>query len=182
VLIRHADPSRDAGACADIYEPFVSSTAVSFEERPPSAGELAQRIERQSLQYPWLVAERAGTIVGFAYASAHRERAAYRWATDVTVYIAEGCRGQGVGRALYGALLRLLARQGFWIACAGITLPNGASVALHESFGFELVGIFRRIGWKAGCWRDVGWWQLELKEPGDGAPPEPGPPARLDDS
>jgi phosphinothricin acetyltransferase len=181
VLIRHADPSRDAGACAAIYAPFVRSTAVSFEEQPPSARELAQRIEQQSPSYPWLVAELAGTIAGFAYASAHRERAAYRWATDVTVYIAEGWRGQGVGRALYGALLPLLARQGLRIACAGITLPNDASVALHESFGFELVGVYRRIGWKAGSWRDVGWWQLELIDPTAGAPAEPGPPARLDE-
>jgi L-amino acid N-acyltransferase YncA len=180
VLIRHADPSRDAAACAAIYAPFVRSTAVSFEERPPSARELGVRIERQSLRYPWLVAERAGTIAGFAYAAQHRERAAYRWATDVTVYIAEGWRRQGVGHALYGALLPLLARQGLRIACAGITLPNEASVALHESFGFELAGIYRRIGWKAGSWRDVGWWQLELTPSSDRVPSEPGPPAGLD--
>jgi phosphinothricin acetyltransferase len=180
VLIRHADPSRDAEACAAIYEPFVRRTAVSFEESPPGPGELARRIERQSLRYPWLVADLAGTTVGYAYGSPHRERAAYRWAVDVAVYIAEGSRRQGLGRALYGALLPLLARQGLRIACAGITLPNDASVALHEGFGFELVGIYRRIGWKAGSWRDVGWWQLELTDPSAGTPPEPAPPVRLE--
>jgi phosphinothricin acetyltransferase len=95
------------------------------------------------------------------------------------VYVAHHRRGDGVGRALYGALIPLLERQGIRIVCAGITLPNDPSVALHESFGLELVGIYRRIGWKAGAWYDVGWWQRELVAPGPSAPPEPGPPARL---
>lgn len=181
MLVRHADPARDAGACAAIYAPFVRDTPVSFEERPPSESEVAQRIATVSGGYPWLVAEVAGEVAGYAYACEHRARVAYRWAADVAVYVAEGRRGQGVGRALYGGLIPLLSRQGLRIACAGITLPNDASVALHERFGFELVGVFRRIGWKAGAWHDVGWWQTELFAPTNGRPAEPGPPVRLED-
>jgi L-amino acid N-acyltransferase YncA len=99
MLIRHADPSRDARACAAIFAPFVRDTPVSFEERPPSEAEIAERIAAVSQDYPWLVAEVAGEVVGYACACAHRDRAAYRWAADVTAYVAEGRRGQGVGRA-----------------------------------------------------------------------------------
>jgi L-amino acid N-acyltransferase YncA len=182
VLIRHVDPSRDAAACAEIYAPFVRDTVISFEERPPDEREFARRIELITQTHPWLVAELDGEVAGYAYASPHRERAAYRWAADVAVYVARAHHRRGVGRELYGALLPLLARQGLLIACAGVTLPNDASVGLHESFGFTRVGIYRRIGWKSGAWRDVGWWQLELANPGNGRdrPPEPGPPARLD--
>ena len=178
--IRHAEATRDAEACAEIYAPFVRETPVSFEERPPDAAELARRITELSASYPWLVAEEDGRVIGYAYASQYRARAAYRWAADVAVYVAAEHRRRGSGRALYEALLGLLARQGIRTACAGITLPNPASVALHEALGFEPVGVYRRIGWKAGAWHDVGWWQKELLPPGAGAPPEPGPPARLE--
>jgi phosphinothricin acetyltransferase len=179
VLIRHAEADRDAAACAAIYAPFVRETAVSFEEEAPDADELAARIERTSRTHPWLVAEIDGATAGFAYASAHRERAAYRWAADVALYVAPDHRRRGVGRALYGTLIPLLARQGLHVACAGITLPNDASVALHEACGFQLVGVYRRIGWKAGAWHDVGWWQLELTPAGSRPPREPEPPAHL---
>jgi len=178
--VRHADPSRDGQGCAAIYEPFVRRTAVSFEEDVPDAREFSQRIQELSTRYPWLVAEEDGAVAGYAYAAQHRDRASYRWAADVTVYVGEGWRSRGVGRALYGALLPLLPRQGLQIACAGITLPNEASVALHESFGFELVGVYRRIGWKLGAWRDVGWWQLALVPASEDPPAELGPPARLE--
>jgi L-amino acid N-acyltransferase YncA len=178
-MIRHADPSRDAAACAAIYGPFVSDSAVSFEEQPPDEREFARRIERGSQTHPWLVAERAQSVVGFAYGSPHRQRAAYRWAADVAVYVGEGQRRTGVGRALYETLLALLARQGFQVACAGITLPNDASVALHEAVGFTPVGVYRRIGFKCGRWRDVGWWQVELA-PASGPPAPPGPPVKLE--
>ena len=179
MLIRDADPERDAAGCAAIYEPFVRDTAVSFEEEVPSGRDFARRIEETLLRYPWVVAEIDGSVAGYAYAAAHRDRASYRWAADVTVYIGEGHRGQGVGKALYEALLALLARQGIQVAVAGITLPNDASVALHESFGFELVGVYERIGWKLGSWRDVGWWQLELVPASSEPPSELAPPARL---
>jgi phosphinothricin acetyltransferase len=178
--IRHADPARDAAACAAIYAPYVRDTAISFETEPPSEDEFARRIERYSRSHAWLVAEdEDGTVVGFAYACPHRERPAYRWAADVSAYVDQEQRRRGIGRRLYSALLPLLERQGIYIACAGVTLPNDASVGLHESFGFRPVGVYRRIGFKAGAWWDVGWWQLTLREPGDGPPEEPGEPVRL---
>jgi phosphinothricin acetyltransferase len=172
-MIRHADPQRDAAACAAIYAPYVEGRGTSFEERPPTAEELAERIQRISTQYPWLIDERDGAVAGFAYAGPHRERHAYRWTAETSVYVGAAHQGDGVGRGLYGTLLDLLRRQRLHVACAGITLPNDASVGLHESFGFEQIGVYRRIGFKAGAWRDVGWWQLFLNEPGDGPPPEP---------
>lgn len=179
VLIRHADATRDAEACAAIYAPFVRDTAASFEVLPPSPREFGERIERIALRHPWLVAVQDEEVIGYAYASPHRERAAYRWAADVTVYVSGSRHRRGAGRALYGELLTLLKRQGMHVACAGITLPNDASVALHAGFGFTQVGTYRRIGWKAGVWHDVTWWQLQLVEPGDESPAEPKPPARL---
>jgi phosphinothricin acetyltransferase len=177
--IRHAQAGRDGAACAEIYAPFVTGTTISFEEVPPDAAEFARRIERITAIFPWLVAELDGRVTGFAYASRHRERAAYRWAADVSVYVGREHHRRGIGRALYGELLGLLHRQGLYTLCAGITLPNAASVALHEGLGFQLVGVYRRIGYKQGAWRDVGWWQLELSPPPAGPPPEPGPPQQL---
>jgi phosphinothricin acetyltransferase len=171
--IRDADPKRDASGCAAIYAPHVEASATSFEERAPSGEEMAARIERISATHPWLVAERHGELLGYAYACAHRERPAYRWATDVSVYVADAQHRRGIGRALYEALIERLRLRRFRVACAGITLPNEASVSLHERLGFEAVGIYRGIGWKAGAWRDVGWWQLDLAPGGDEPPAEP---------
>jgi L-amino acid N-acyltransferase YncA len=174
--IRSADPGSDAAACAAIYAPHVEGGATSFEQDPPGAAEFAERIDRTVVTHPWLVAECDGEVVGYAYACPHRARPAYRWAADVSVYVAAEQHGRGLGRALYAELLERLRRQRFQVACAGITLPNEASVALHESLGFVAVGVYRRIGWKAGAWRDVGWWQLELVPAAEGRPAEPLPP------
>jgi L-amino acid N-acyltransferase YncA len=171
--IRDADPARDAVACAAIYAPHVEGSPVSFEERAPDAAEMAARIERYAASHAWLVAEREGEVLGYANASAFRDRPAYRWSVTVSIYLAEEARGRGVGRALYGALFDRLRERGFRMACAGITLPNEASVGLHETLGFELVGVNREIGWKDGAWRDVGWYQLELAPAPEGPPPEP---------
>ena len=179
MMIRHAEPTRDGPACAAIYRPFVTGSYVSFEERAPDGEEFARRIERGSRSYPWLVAEDDGSVIGYAYACAHRERAAYRWAADVAAYVDAHARRRGVGRALYVTLFSLLVRQGVQTVCAGVTLPNDASVGLHEALGFRPVGVYLRIGFKHGAWRDVGWWQLELVPPSDRAPAELGPPARL---
>ncbi|MGE0067423.1 MAG: arsinothricin resistance N-acetyltransferase ArsN1 family B [Solirubrobacterales bacterium] len=176
--IRSADPDRDGPACAAIYAPYVESSPISFEERPPDADAMAARIATTGKTHPWLVAERGGEVVGYAYACPHRQRTAYRWSVDVSVYVAPGAVGQGVGRDLYAELCERLRRQGFRMAFAGITLPNPASVALHESVGFVQVGTMREVGFKAGAWRDVGWWQLELSAPGAEPPPEPLPPER----
>jgi phosphinothricin acetyltransferase len=179
--VRSADPERDGAACAAIYGPFVRDTTISFEDRPPTEAEFAARIARTSKTHPWLVAEEdgSGEVIGFAYGCPHRERAAYRWAADVSVYIDPAVHRRGIGRALYVALFELLRGQRLLIACAGITLPNDASVALHESFGFLPIGVYRKIGYKLGAWRDVGWWQLELGLPAAVPPPEPTAPGRL---
>lgn len=176
-MIRPADPERDAAACAAIYAPHVLDGPASFEEVAPDAGEMAARMRAVQATHQWLVAERDARVVGYAYASRHRERAAYRWSCDVAVYVDATAHRRGVGRALYQALLALLAEQGFHMAIAGIALPNAASVGLHEALGFEPIGVYREIGFKHGAWRDVGWWQLRL---GSGATPpaEPLPPAQ----
>lgn len=163
----------DAAAVAAIYAPYVVETAISFEEVPPSAEAMRTRMARILPDYPWLVFEDEGAVVGYAYASPHAERAAYRWAVDVAVYLAPGVHRRGVGRALYGALLDLLARQGFHAAYAGIALPNEKSVGLHEAMGFGHIGTFAEVGYKFGVWHDVGWWRRPLG--GGAAPAEPIP-------
>jgi L-amino acid N-acyltransferase YncA len=180
-VVRHADPERDAAACAAIYAPYVAATGISFEEVPPTAAQFGALIAETSARHPWLVLEDgAGAVVGYAYASQHRARAAYRWAADVAIYVDRARHRSGAGRTLYAALLELLRRQGLHSACAGVTLPNDASVGLHRALGFEHVGTYRAIGWKAGGWHDVAWWQLHLQPDGDGGPPaEPLGPQRL---
>ncbi len=181
MLIRHADPLRDAHPCARVYAPAVIDGVASLEQCAPSPEEMRCRIEHVSAHYPWLVAEIDDEVVGYAYATLHNERWAYRWATNTSVYVAPSHHRRGVGRALYGALLPLLVRQGFYVACAGITLPNPASVGLHESFGYELVGTYPRVGFKNGRWWGVGWWLAQLRnQPDEEIPAEPGPPARLE--
>jgi L-amino acid N-acyltransferase YncA len=175
MTLRSALPDRDGTACAAIYRPHVESSPTSFEERPPDADEMAERIRETSESHPWLVAELDGAVRAFAYACPHRARRAYRWAVDVSAYVEEGYRGRGIGRQLYEALIDQLRTQGFYVACAGITLPNEPSVALHQSLGFEPIGVYRRIGWKAGAWRDVGWWQLLLRH-SEAPPTEPSAP------
>jgi phosphinothricin acetyltransferase len=178
--LRHADPSRDGADCSAIYAPAVADAATSFEEPPaPSPEAMAARITATSETHPWLVIEDGGRVRAYAYASEHRSRAAYRWAADVAIYVGDDYRRRGAGRRLYLALFDLMRRQGLVIACAGIAMPNVASVGLHEAVGFEAVGTYREIGWKAGAWRDVSWWQLRLSDAGDSPPAEPGPPVRL---
>jgi L-amino acid N-acyltransferase YncA len=168
----------DAAAVARIYAPSITDRAISFEATPPDAAELAARIRRVAAYAPWLVCEAAGDVWGYAYASHHRERAAYRWAIDVSVYIAARYHRRGVGRALYTSLLALVRLQGFYTAHAGIALPNSASVGLHESLGFTPTGVYRAVGFTLGSWHDVGWWQLALRAPSD-KPAEPRTPAAL---
>jgi phosphinothricin acetyltransferase len=169
---------RHAAALASIYAPLVRDTAVSFETDVPDASEMARRIESTLPRHPWLVCEQDGVARGYAYAGRHRARAAYRWSVEVSVYVAAPAHRSGVGTGLYAALLEILASQGFHRAYAGITLPNPASVALHEALGFAPVGVFHAVGFKGGVWHDVGWWERALVD--DGAPPrEPTPFERL---
>jgi len=178
--LRLATPE-DAEAVAGIYAPVVRTSPTSFELTPPTTAEMAERIARTLSGHPWLVCERGGVVCGYAYAGVHRARPAYRWSTETAVYVADGARGTGVGRRMYLALFDLLRRQNFANAFAGITLPNEASVRLHESVGFEPIGVYRRIGYKCGAWHDVGWWGLRLADP-DGDPPEPLPFEALRDT
>ncbi len=165
MTIRIAEPS-DAEAVAAIYAPVVRDTAISFELEPPSAEEMRSRIAATLKALPWLVSlDGHGAVNGYVYASKHRERAAYQWSVDVTAYVREDARGQGVGKRLYAQLFGELVRLGYFQAFAGIALPNEASVALHESLGFEPLGIYRKVGFKHGAWRDVGWWQKQLQVP-----------------
>lgn len=177
MAIRPADPGRDAAACAAIYAPYVRDGAISFDEVPPTSDQMAERMRAVLATHAWLVEELDGEVVGYAYASTHNARAAYRWAADVAVYVHPGRHRRGVGRRLYEALLDLLRARGFRTACAGITLPNPKSVGIHEAFGFVPVGVYRRVGWKQCAWHDVGWWQLDLAPGAQDPPAEPGPPA-----
>ena len=159
MTLRLATPD-DAEAVAAIYAPVVRDTTVSFELEPPSAAEMRARIAATPATLPWLVSlDAAGAVDGYAYAGRHRERAAYQWSVDVTVYVRADARGQGVGRRLYAALFAELVGRGYVQAFAGIALPNAASVGLHEAMGFEAIGVYRSVGFKHGAWRDVGWWQ-----------------------
>jgi phosphinothricin acetyltransferase len=163
----------DAEGIQAIYAPFCRDTPVSFETREPTVAEMRQRIAKTLKSFPWLVCVDAGLILGYAYASPHRERAAYDWSVDVSVYVREGLRRQGLGRALYTSLFGLLRLQGFTNALAGTTLPNPGSVGLHQALGFQPVGVYRNIGFKCGVWHDVAWWQLVLREPPRGLVPDP---------
>jgi phosphinothricin acetyltransferase len=153
----------DAAAIAAIYRPIVDSTIISFEEDAPGTEEMSRRIAAiTAASYPWLAAEKDGQVKGYAYACRHRERAAYRYSVDVSVYVAQDARNAGIASALYETLFAQLAQRGFHRAFAGIALPNQASIALHRRFGFEPVGIYKEVGRKFDRWLDVSWWQKAL--------------------
>lgn len=153
----------DAEALAAIYSPFVEHTAISFETSPPRLEAMRRRIVETTTVYPWLVCELDGKVVGYAYATQHRVRTAYRWAVDTSAYIGAAHHRRGIGRGLYVSLFEILRTQGFFNAYAGITLPNAASVGLHEAVGFKNLGTYERVGYKLGMWHNVGWWQLVLQ-------------------
>jgi phosphinothricin acetyltransferase len=162
----------DAAAIAAIYRPIVLETAISFELEPPGVEEMRQRIADTLRRLPWLVSlDAAGEVDGYAYAGRHRERAAYQWAVDTSAYVRADARGRGVGKRLYHALFGELVALGYFQAFAGIALPNEGSVALHESVGFEPLGVYRNVGYKMGRWRDVGWWQKSLQPLREPSPP-----------
>lgn len=152
----------DAAACLAIYAPIVRQTSISFELEPPSLEEFAGRITQARERHEWLVAERDGAVVGYAYATTFRARAAYRFACESSVYVAEGERGHRTGERLMRELVERLRAQGFAQVIAGATLPNPASAALHERLGFRAVGRFEGVGHKFGAWHAVGFWQLDL--------------------
>jgi L-amino acid N-acyltransferase YncA len=172
MTLRLAEPG-DAAQIAAIYAPFCLDTAVSFETVAPDLATMRERILAAGERYPWLVAvSETGDVLGYAYASKHRERAAYRWSIDFTVYLAPAAKRRGIGTTLYRALTKICQCLGYYRAFAGITLPNEASVRLHEKVGFRPIGIYQRVGFKLGKWHDVGWWSLDLAPERD-SPGEP---------
>jgi len=173
--VRVAEPTRDGARAAEIYRPHVVDTLTSFEAVPPTADEMAERM-RSILEWtPWLVAlDENDRVIGYAYASRHRERAGYRWSVDISVYVDPEWQQRGVGRALYAELLPILKRQGFVNVYAGIAYPNPGSVRLHESLGMKLIGVYEKVGFKFGEWPDVAWYGMRLNEP-TANPAEPTP-------
>jgi len=164
----------DAAQIAAIYAAFCLKTAVSFETTAPDEGQMRERISALTQKYPWLVAvSETGDVLGYAYAGKHRERAAYRWSVDFTAYLAPEAQRRGIGTELYRALMKICQSLGYYQAFAGITLPNEASVRLHEKIGFMPIGIYRRVGFKLGKWHDVGWWSLDLLPEREMPPSEP---------
>ena len=168
--IRFATPA-DASAVLEIYGPFCENSPISFEIERPAVMEIERRIRTTIERFPWLICEDENEVLGYAYAGPHLERAAYRWSVNVAIYISGKCRGQGFGTALYTVLFELLRIQGYFKAYAGITLPNPASIRLHQKLGFEPVGVYRKVGFKTGAWHDVSWWGLNL-QPTDRPPEE----------
>ena len=162
----------DAEQIAAIYAPYVRDTPISFELVPPTAEQMAERVRTLTATYPWLLCADGTRVLGYAYAGRYRERPAYQWSIETTVYVHADAQRRGIGRALYTALLPIVAAQGFYNAYAVITVPSASSVGLHESFGFQPVGVCRGVGYKLGRWHDVGTWELALQP----RPPAPVPP------
>ncbi len=152
----------DGSALAEIYRPAVTDNSTSFELDPPDGAELTRRAAKCMERTPWLVYERDGQVLGYAYGGIHRERAAYQWSAEVSAYVHPDFHKQGIGRALYTSLFAALVVQGYRNAYAGITLPNDASVALHTAVGFTPIGVYRGIGYKFAAWHDVGWFERAL--------------------
>lgn len=169
----------DAKGILDIYAPYITNTSYTFETEVPTVEDFAARIRNYLATWPWLVCERGGEIAGYAYATRHRERVAYQWCTESSVYIHDDHQKKGIARALYLALFNILEHQGFRNVYAVINLPNPKSVALHENCGFEYFTTFEKVGYKLGRWKNVGWWKLVLNDYGD-EPAAPVPFAELD--
>jgi L-amino acid N-acyltransferase YncA len=155
VLVRSAEQA-DFAAIAAITNHYIATTPIHFGYEPVTAAEL---FEHWDQRHPWLVIEDGGAVAGYAKSSVWRERAAYQWTCETAVYVAHATHRRGIGRTVYSALLDECARRGFHSAVAGVTVPNPASVALHERLGFVSVGTFRDAGFKHDAWHDVAWFQ-----------------------
>ena len=154
----------DAKPILDIYAPYIENTSYTFETEIPSVESFAARINTYLLNYPWLVCEIDGRIAGYAYATRHRERTAYQWCVESSVYIHDDFLRNGVARALYTSLFEILKRQGFNNVYAVINLPNDRSVTFHESCGFEYFATYEKVCYKLGKWKNVGWWKLQVND------------------
>lgn len=167
-MLRFVKPE-DAPRLLEIYRPYVEHTTISFETEPPSLEEFQRRIATFSARFPYLVAEEDGVILGYAYAHAFHERAAYGWTVETSIYVERGLRGKGLGRRLYQPLLTLLQAQGVRTACAVVTIPNDPSIGFHQALGFRQAGILPQVGYKLGQWHDVAYLIRRLN-PAQGAP------------
>ncbi len=162
-MIRLANPT-DAVAILAIYSPYIRNTSITFETGVPAVADFANRIRSYLDKWPWLVYEKDGQVLGYAYASGYRERVAYQWSVECSVYIQEDHLRSGIAKALYSALFSILKVQGFTTVYAVINLPNDRSVAFHENMGFRYFATYEKVGYKLGKWKDVGWWQLQLND------------------
>ncbi len=161
--LRLATPA-DAKDILNIYAPYIKNTSFTFETEVPSVEEFAERIKTYLLNWPWLVWEIDGVIAGYAYATRHRERTAYQWCTESSVYIHNDFQRAGIAKALYTSLFEILKKQGFRNVYAVINLPNDKSVMLHEKLGFTHFATYEKVGYKLGKWKNVGWWRLIINE------------------
>jgi L-amino acid N-acyltransferase YncA len=176
--IRLATPD-DAARIAEIYAPAVTDSAISFELEAPDAAEVRRRIGYVTVNTPWLVCERAGRVLGYAYAGQFRVRPAYQWTVEVSAYVAPEAQGGGVARAMYTSLFAALTVQGYRNLIAGVALPNPASIRLHEAMGFIAAGVYHKVGYKLGAWHDVAWFERPLGSFDESpAPPRPLPEVR----
>jgi len=169
--LRLATPA-DAAGILKIYAPYIENTSLTFETEVPSVTDFADRISHYLENWPWLVYEKDGKIAGYAYASRYRERTAYQWSVESSVYIHSDFHRAGIATILYTALFQLLQLQGFNTVYAVINLPNDKSVAFHEKLGFSYFATYEKVGYKLGQWKNVGWWKLMVNEYGD-EPPAP---------
>lgn len=163
----------DGPAVADIYSPYVLGPGVSFELEPPDSATMARRVADTLHTHPWLIAERHGRPVAYAYAGVYGGRPAYRWTTEATIYVGESGRGQGVGRSLYAVLLAVLRAQGFRSALARIALPNPGSTRLHQQCGFKQIGTHPDAGYKHGIWYPIDYWSCTFNVADPPAEPIP---------
>ena len=163
VRIRVATP-KDGAAILEIYKWYIENTAVTFETEVPSVEEFERRIENTLVRFPWLVCEIDGAVAGYAYASKHRERAAYQWSADLSIYVDAKFHRKHIATALYQVSVETLRLQGYYTAFAGVTTPNPKSEAFHAAYGFDTVGVFENVGYKLGEWRSVKWFKLTLTD------------------
>ncbi|MDZ4795590.1 MAG: GNAT family N-acetyltransferase [Bacteroidota bacterium] len=175
-LVRLATPADAAGILA-IYAPYIEHTSFTFETEVPSIEAFSEKISTCLIQWPWLVCEVDGKIAGYAYATRYRERTAYQWCVESSVYIHDDFQKAGIGKILYRALFEILKRQGFNKVYAVINLPNEKSVAFHEKMGFDYFATYEKVGYKLGKWKNVGWWQLSINPYGD----DPAAPVKFSD-
>jgi len=162
----------DASTMLEIYSPHILTSACTFETELPALDQFQQRVTNNLRTYPWLVCVNENRIAGYAYASKHREREAYQWTCECSVYVHEEFKGMAIGKKLYAALFKILQVQGFRNVYAGITQPNVPSERLHARCGFKLFAVYENIGYKSGKWHNVGWWKLQLNDY-DLKPPPP---------